>query len=77
DPSPEAMLFLMTGLPKMIQLEEGFGILAAHDEIVELVERYLDSNTWGAHIGNQTKNKKPRATDAPAKRRRARLRAEG
>jgi len=71
DPSPEAMLFLMTGLPKMIQLEEGFGIVAAHDEIVELVERYLDSNTWGVDIANQSKIKAPRAAEARTKRRRA------
>ena len=66
DPSPAAMLFLMTGLPKMIQLEEGFGILAAHEEIVALVERYLDSGAWGTEIGNQPNVK------APTKRRRSR-----
>ena len=53
------MLFLMTGLPKMIQLEEGFGILAAHEEIVALVERYLDSGAWGTEIGNQPNVKAP------------------
>ena len=51
DPSPAAMLFLMTGLPKMIQLEEGFGITAAHAEGVALVEHYLDSGAWGAAVG--------------------------
>ena len=68
DPSPEAMLFLMTGLPKMIQLEEGFGILAAHEEIVALVERYLDSGAWGTDIGDLPRVK------APTKRRRAKPR---
>lgn len=64
DPSPAAMLFLMTGLPKMIQLEEGFGITAAHAEVVALVEQYLESGAWGAEVGKRTS-----PTPSPTRRR--------
>jgi AcrR family transcriptional regulator len=65
DPSPAAMLFLMTGLPKMIQLEEGFGITAAHAEVVAMVEQYLDSGVWGGEI-----RMRARPDPSPARRRR-------
>ena len=61
DPSPAAMLFLMTGLPKMIQLEEGFGILAAHEEIVALVERYLDSGVGAPTSATSRMSRRPRS----------------
>lgn len=41
--SPGAWLFLMTGVPMMIQLEEGFGITTGHSDVVALFESYLDS----------------------------------
>ena len=69
DPSPAAMLFLMTGLPKMIQLEERFGITAAHTEIVALVEQYLDTGTWSADVGK-------RAAPTPSRRPGARARRD-
>ena len=37
------LLFVLTGIPKLIRLEEGVGISAAHAEVVEAFERYLDS----------------------------------
>jgi AcrR family transcriptional regulator len=37
----EALLFLMVGIPKMLQLEEGVGVTTAHAEVVDTVERYL------------------------------------
>jgi TetR/AcrR family transcriptional repressor of nem operon len=38
-----ALLFLMTGIPKLIRLEESVGISTAHAEVVDAFERYLDS----------------------------------
>ena len=37
------LLFVLTGIPKLIRLEEGVGISAAHAEVVEAFEQYLDS----------------------------------
>jgi len=37
------LLFVLTGIPKLIRLEEGVGISAAHAEVVEAFEKYLDS----------------------------------
>ena len=39
--SPEALLFLLHMIPKMIQLEESFGMSAAHEEILRAVEGRL------------------------------------
>jgi len=41
--SPAAVLFLTTGIPKLIRLEKGVGISTAHAEVVEALERYLGS----------------------------------
>jgi TetR/AcrR family transcriptional regulator, transcriptional repressor for nem operon len=43
DFSPGALLFLVTGIPKLIRLEKGIGASTAHAEVVEAFERYLDS----------------------------------
>ena len=40
--SPEALLFLLHMIPKMIQLEESFGMSAAHEEILQAVEGRLN-----------------------------------
>jgi TetR/AcrR family transcriptional regulator, transcriptional repressor for nem operon len=40
--SPEALLFLLHMIPKMIQLEESFGMSAAHKEILQAVEGRLN-----------------------------------
>jgi TetR/AcrR family transcriptional regulator, transcriptional repressor for nem operon len=37
------LLFVLTGIPKLIRLEEGVGISVAHAEVVEAFEKYLDS----------------------------------
>jgi AcrR family transcriptional regulator len=42
DLSPEALLFLVAGIPKMIKLEAGLGVSTAHAEVVRAVEEYLD-----------------------------------
>jgi TetR/AcrR family transcriptional regulator, transcriptional repressor for nem operon len=43
DLSPGALLFLVTGIPKLIRLEKGVGASTAHAEVVDAFERYLDS----------------------------------
>jgi TetR/AcrR family transcriptional regulator, transcriptional repressor for nem operon len=40
---PSALLFVLTGIPKLIRLEGGVGISGAHAEVVEAFEHYLDS----------------------------------
>ena len=41
--SPAALLFLVTGVPKLIRLEEGVGLSSTHDEVVRFFESYLDA----------------------------------
>ncbi len=43
DLPPEALLFLLTGIPKLVRLEVGVGIVDAHDEVVAALERFLDT----------------------------------
>lgn len=40
--SPEALLFLLHMIPKMVQLEESFGMSTAHEEILQAVEGRLN-----------------------------------
>lgn len=40
-PAP-ALLFLLAGIPKLMQLFEGLGLSTGHREVIALVERYLD-----------------------------------
>lgn len=39
---PGVLLFLITGIPRLVRLEEGVGIRTAHHDVLEAVERYLD-----------------------------------
>ncbi len=41
--SPDALLYLITGIPKLIRLEQGVGVSTSHAETVEAIEKYLDS----------------------------------
>jgi TetR/AcrR family transcriptional regulator, transcriptional repressor for nem operon len=43
DLSLSAIALLVTGIPKFLNLEEGVGVDAAHDEVVTAIEKYLDS----------------------------------
>jgi TetR/AcrR family transcriptional repressor of nem operon len=43
DLSPEALLFVTTGIPKMIRLEKAVGISTTHTEVLDAFERYLDT----------------------------------
>jgi len=49
--SPGALLLLITGIPKFLNLEEGIGVKTAHSEIVEAFERYLYSIEPPKHAG--------------------------
>lgn len=40
--TPAALLFLMSGIPRMIHLEEAFGTFTGHADAIALVERFLD-----------------------------------
>lgn len=39
-----ALLFLLSGIPKMIQMEADFDIDVGHREIVDIVERYINTH---------------------------------
>lgn len=39
--SPRALVFLVTAIPKLLQLEQAAGVTHGHDEIVEAIERHL------------------------------------
>lgn len=43
DLSLSALLLLISGLPKFLNLEEGVGVKTAHAEVTKAFERYLDS----------------------------------
>lgn len=43
DLPPEALLFLVTAVPKLLQLEEGVDVAAGHAAIVDAIEHHLDS----------------------------------
>jgi AcrR family transcriptional regulator len=39
----DVLLFVITGIPKLVLLEEGVGVSATHDDVMRTFERYLDS----------------------------------
>ena len=41
--SPTAFLFVLTGIPKLIRLEESVGASTAHADAMDAFERYLDA----------------------------------
>jgi AcrR family transcriptional regulator len=41
--SAETMLFLLTGIPKLIRLEQGVGVRTGHRPIVRAFEQFLDA----------------------------------
>jgi AcrR family transcriptional regulator len=43
DLSLPALQLLMSGVPKLINLEEGIGVKSAHAEVTRALERYIDS----------------------------------
>jgi hypothetical protein len=71
DRSPAAVLFLITGVPKMLQLEEGFGVTTAHNEVVTMIERYLETGSWEAAASAKPAGSTSPKRDNPQKPRRA------
>jgi TetR/AcrR family transcriptional repressor of nem operon len=63
--SPGAMLLLITGMPKFLNLEEGIGVETAHGELVKAFDRYL-----GATEPRRTRNKTTSRGTAAGKQRR-------
>jgi hypothetical protein len=59
--SPGALLLLITGIPKYLNLEESIGVRTAHRELVDAFERYLDT------VEPPTKPRRRRAK-SPARR---------
>jgi hypothetical protein len=43
DLSPDALLFLVTGVPKLIRLEEGVGLSSTHDQVRQFFASFLDA----------------------------------
>jgi hypothetical protein len=43
DLSLPALQLLMSGLPKLLNLEKGIGVKSAHAEVTEAFERYIDA----------------------------------
>jgi TetR/AcrR family transcriptional regulator, transcriptional repressor for nem operon len=39
----DVLLFVLTGIPKLLRLEAGVGISASHADVVDAFERYLDT----------------------------------
>jgi TetR/AcrR family transcriptional regulator, transcriptional repressor for nem operon len=61
DLSLSAVVLLITGIPKFLNLEEGVGVKTAHGEVVQAVERYLDAAEPGfARRGRKTTKKTSR-----------------
>jgi AcrR family transcriptional regulator len=66
--SPGSLLFLMATVPKMMLLEESVGIAAAHDDVLRLVEGYLDS-VEPTRARRRMQTKRPAKRKLPARRR--------
>ncbi len=41
--SPPVLLFLLTGIPKLLTIESNLGVSSLHAEVLEAFERYLDT----------------------------------
>ncbi|RUP05011.1 MAG: TetR/AcrR family transcriptional regulator [Mycobacterium sp.] len=62
DLSLDAVVLVITGLPKFLNLERGVGVKTAHAEVVEAVERYLDAVEPGAVRRKRTPAKRTQRT---------------
>jgi hypothetical protein len=40
--SPEVLLFLLTGVPRLVRIERAVRATSAHDQVVDTFERYPD-----------------------------------
>ncbi len=39
----DVLLYLLTGIPKLLRLEAGVGVSSTHTDVVAAIERYLDT----------------------------------
>lgn len=62
DLSLGALVLLITGIPKFLNLEEGVGVKTAHQEVVRAVERYLDAVEPGSV---RRRRKSPKKSSLP------------
>jgi TetR/AcrR family transcriptional regulator, transcriptional repressor for nem operon len=60
DLSLPALQLLMSGLPKLLNLEKGIGVKSAHDEVTKAFERYIDAA--------EPRNDHPERKPAPRRR---------
>jgi AcrR family transcriptional regulator len=60
--SPAALLFLLTGIPKMMLLENAIGISTGHAEIVTLVEQQLERHDSPPKTPNRSNGDQPDQT---------------
>jgi TetR/AcrR family transcriptional regulator, transcriptional repressor for nem operon len=54
--SPEALLFVLHGIPKLVQLEEAIGMTTAHYEILQYVQRRLATVEPVTEIASSARN---------------------
>jgi len=64
DMSLGAVVLLITGIPKFLDLEEAVGVKTAHTDLVHAVERYLDA----IEPGNARRKRKTPTTSARTRR---------
>jgi TetR/AcrR family transcriptional repressor of nem operon len=56
----EALLFLVTGTPKLIRLEESVGVRSTHEQVVRFFETHLDETepkTSGPAVGGRSRKR--------------------
>jgi AcrR family transcriptional regulator len=67
--SPTALLFLLTGVPKLISMEEGAGVVTSHREAVETFERFLDAVEPGSPTPEKPRRRATKRRAAPTRQR--------
>jgi AcrR family transcriptional regulator len=60
--TPGALLLLITGIPRLVRLEEGVGMTTAHADILEFLEHYLDDAEPRGTTGSR--ERRPKAKPA-------------
>ena len=58
DLAPPALLFLLTGVPRLLEFYAGFDVTTGREEVVELIERYLDT-VEPTGVGRERKRRLP------------------
>ena len=67
--SPPVLMFLLTGIPKLLTIETNLGVSTSHAEVIEAFERFLDSveprrpiSTKGSVISQRKSTGQPEPT---------------